>query len=166
MNTLLTKKSWHARAYAYSWARDYRLDGLPHNLCPYFWKTLLGLLLLPISWMGRFLPRHNERHHNCISHLHSVFLVFCISLALSIMGCMIGGTVLTLIYGGTPLPQHSILMFVFGIPILAVFLAIILGSVKIMALSSKRFRKTEGGTIIRTMIKSKKQKICPSITWK
>ena len=46
----LNKNSWHAWLYRNSYKE------LPDSLCPYFWKLLIVLLLLPFTYIGYIIP--------------------------------------------------------------------------------------------------------------
>lgn len=46
----LNLNSWHAKLYKNSY------NGLPETLCPYFWKLLLAIVLLPITFVGYLFP--------------------------------------------------------------------------------------------------------------
>ena len=49
----LSTKSWHYWLYE----RNYEVD--PTNLCPYFWKVILALVVLPITFWTYVLNRRS-----------------------------------------------------------------------------------------------------------
>lgn len=69
----LKLNSWHFWLYKHSYS------GTPQTLCPYFWKLLFAIVLLPITFMGYLIPavRHDRNLflHGLVTFLIG-FLIF------------------------------------------------------------------------------------------
>lgn len=71
----LQLKSWHTILYKNTY------QGLPDSLCPYFWKLLIAMLLLPITWGGYVIPN--------IRYTKSIFLNFMTTVCFYTIGYII-----------------------------------------------------------------------------
>jgi hypothetical protein len=66
MEVTLSKEAWHYKLQEYcflSYKGDVYNDfeetaNIPQNLCPYFWRTVLCIFLLPVAWLGEIGRRY------------------------------------------------------------------------------------------------------------
>jgi hypothetical protein len=149
----LSLTSWHARLYKWVYKNE-----LPSNLCPYFWKVILGiisvipftLLSLPALIISKDSRKDNNIFWNGFIGAVLYFILFLLFVTISPI----------LYLFGVPISDN---MFFSGITIIA-FLLILLVAKIIDRIRSRSKQKSPN--IFKEYIKAKYNKYCPKIDWK
>lgn len=154
----LSKNSINARVYSFVYG-----NSLPTNLCPYFWKSLLALLLLPLVSVFQLLyyplssitwVKENFGHDAREKRVAGLLVLF-MSFILFMVGVFISASVFTY-YQGT------FLYFIFSLG------GGLLGAVAIIIIAitcAGLVEKTKKTSLIKEYFKAKKGKYCPQIEW-
>lgn len=159
----LSTKSWHSWLFRYTYGKD----NLPDNLCPYFWKLVLAMILFPVLFIfclpAFILCRSTGDNDLFEEGVFSPALAFSfvINLALVLIIGMIG------------------MWFDFNNEFLVAaggcgwLIAICAGIDQLVRyIKSKRVKtygtmyREEKPSILIEFIKAKYNKYCPKITWK
>lgn len=154
----LSTKSWHAMLY--NWV--YR-DNLPNNLCPYFWKIIIGLILvipftilaLPILIYSLIDKYVDDDMNLFMQGIAGFFIYLVLGICFIILSPFLNMI-------GMNLPQQLISggWFLIGF----------IGSCGIIALIKKSREKSKSKekspNIFKEFIKAKYNKYCPKIDWK
>lgn len=163
MEVNFKKDSWHAKLYSVGYGPWTKL---PANLCPYFWKVVLLVALMPISWLGYAVKsiRHDE-----IQWKVMFTLLFKISFLIAGMPAL---TILK-VNGITGLGA-VVFSYTIGAALFVAFLAgvgflINKGIDKLVAWNYRerpsKPQKPKEDNIVLAFVKAKKQKYCPVINW-
>lgn len=186
----LNPRSWHAELYCNAYGKDY--DQLPNNLCPYFWKLIIILVLLPITWPVALFNRIEGRSY---SGYATMGMPLFIAVLFSFAGLPAGVPIL-INFHLPPDQRFDDLYHRFGAlaPIVCVeigymaiifMLAIIILNIKLIAFIIKSLpknpqkkvypqplswdppapKKTHKPNILIEFIKAKYNNYCPKIDW-
>ena len=100
MGVRLSRSAWHYRLQKYAYGREPEA----FNFCPYFWSTILALVFLPTSLLGKMLSPYVDDHFedgrgyrydgtrnqsNLEIGVWSSFVTFVTLLGLNAVGCII-----------------------------------------------------------------------------
>lgn len=72
-------KSWHYWLYRNTY------QGTPKSLCPYFWKLLFAIIMLPLTWVGYLFPGTREGKNMFLN-----FIITFMFMALLVVGHGVG----------------------------------------------------------------------------
>ena len=164
----LNRNSWYAQLYMHTYSTCF----LPNNLCAFFWKMLLAVILLPITWV-LLIPSFifsKERPDKIGNKV-------LISFGLNIVGLLVYG--LTFLQNKKDgsihwyYPALGILMLLgVGIVIyIFVRLCSLISETSLWQSIASTFRRQSSSYkepktwIVTEFIKAKKNKYCPKITW-
>lgn len=159
--------SWHGKLYkfAYGYGNYSYPRQFPSNLCPYFWKIVLAILLMPILLITE-LPllvfpesRRDVKYDGALGSN----IVFGIAswLGISLIFCAI-----TAIFIWHPVKDSLWQMVVImgrGVLTLVVFGLTVLW---ITEWHTRRKRRPKNPSLLSSYIQAKKDKLCPKINWK
>lgn len=177
MNVRFSERSLHRRFYDATYDPGMVWDGRhyvhrePNNLCPYFWKIVLAVFLLPLTWPAYLKELVFGRESFGMKIGFGLAVHVCIAVVLV-------GTIATF-------PEHPLwigLLYMTGY-ILAVVLVLglalvvfagIVAAIKVglEELSRRRARAKmeaptdENSPLIRSKVRAYKEKVCPRIDWK
>ena len=142
MQVSFSEQSWHYRLQKFVFKNPSKMS----NLCPYFWKTVWGCLMLPLALIGSQAPSAIRyewvNESNTDLGIKSILVLF-----VSIMTAFIVGTVLWFAFMALLTPTGA----VFGAIGVGFFLLMILGY------------QTSGLWI--PFLFAIKNKVCPIISW-
>jgi hypothetical protein len=142
----INKNHWLNKFYKATYNTTYD----EQNFCKWFWEILLGIICLPISWIGYF---YDEEFFEKIGTTAFFYIIF------------IGFMCTTLIV------VHSIITDPW-IWLIFVILTVIVGLIfitapKVLDIIKDRIHKpSKTFEIVKTAFKSVKDKYCPIIKWK
>ncbi len=141
----LKTTSWHSKLYNYSYT-----SSLPNNLCSYFWKVILAMIVSPLSLpVGLSMRGENLALKTFVNII--CLVCFCICSFAFIYAPLIEEDFI---------PMISILIII-GIGLL------IYGFYNLVEYLDKRNRyKPKQPNIFIEYIKATKENYCPKITWK
>tara|TARA_R110000851_G_scaffold195048_1_gene345862 strand:+ start:223 stop:720 length:498 start_codon:yes stop_codon:yes gene_type:complete len=165
METTLNELSWHAKLYKRAWGSSHLNDGLPNNICAYFWKTVIALVTFPLWVFGKMLPANYDDPDNCIWHGIRQFFATFIVFFCCLLGSLIIEVIQYLIYGGTDTSQDW-WNFALGIPVLAIALFLVFGIIYLVHAIFCGASESDTTKIVTGFISAKKNKYCPRINWK
>lgn len=161
----LNPKSWYVWLYRSSYNLGTR--ELPNNLCPFFWKLVASIIMLPLSWIG---------------HLFNIGDINC-----NAIDSGSGVSAFIVISGLVIAAQDNIKHFTFNLVfkyyalgilalvLIAIALGIVAGVMWVIGAIYEYIRdkwqnrpytyKEKQPSIITTFIKAKYNKYCPKIEW-
>ena len=157
--------SWHVKLYKSLWCIE-GYHRLPSNICSYFWKYLLGIMLLPFTWIVVNIFTIFKKTRNTIS---DAFVGVVITTNVLILYHLTAGNMM--LYD--TLSGLSILQFMKGIGlsfiilcsiIFILFLGGFIGHIATMA-RNKRSGSHRTESLLVTRFKDWKNKSCTRITW-
>jgi hypothetical protein len=170
MEVNFNKNSWHARFYSYAYGERY----LPQNLCPYFWKVVAAIVVLPFTWIG-YLPVLDMGRESLAMKAAPTLVIKLVWALLSIYSFAILHKCF-----GVGANASSWLSWTIGAPILGaiVFGFFYVAGLAIKALAEKVTKNREAkremefltpkpkeDNFVLAFVKAKKQEYCPSINW-
>jgi uncharacterized integral membrane protein len=127
----------------------------PTNFCPFFWKTLISIALLPLTWISVF----DKSAYNYKERLRDGFLFYLITLVVLMLLIMFGVIIVPAIY-------YHPWQFLTIVGVLAgVVVAILLAVAAITGFKHSELRY-EIAEVIATKKDSVMNKYCPKINWK
>ena len=160
----LNKKSWHAWFYKmlYGWDRKF-----PNNLCAYFWKMLLSIIVAPVLLLV-CLPLYIEgliskRDHHRDGYFHDAHIIASIFAWIGLFLIFSGVYVW---FAGWESNWHIPAITLYGI------LAVIIIGLILNYYDEKRIKSPKNTHLVEKkpnvfieFIKAKKNKYCPKIEW-
>jgi hypothetical protein len=179
MQVNLSKNSWHAKYYNWSTGNPAKFM----NLCPYFWSLVSLLALFPVLFFFKLvkllyfaslkvIPQSNEskpqsslskkveafsdKHHVKIEKAKKITEKAVMWFYFGIIGAMVIFAIVATVVEGK---WMELLAFIGGIVILA---GLIFGLIS----GVSKISESDTYSMIKGMIKSKKDKVCPGIEWK
>lgn len=159
----LNLNSWYVWIYRSSY--DLTVYDLPNNLCPFFWKLVLAIIMLPLSWIGHLFN---------IGRVQTKALV--VGSAISVL-IMISGMVAACQDNVKHITLKIALKYYAIGSFYLVLVAVALGIVILVLCGighiceyikdkwQDRSYKESKPSIITTFIKAKYNKYCPKIEW-
>lgn len=168
----LSKKTWHAKLYCLT----YGIGTLPNNLCPYFWKIVIAMLLfVPLTIF--FLPRivfnklvNRFTHDDDVSddgYLSvQIFIAIGVNVLLFVLFCMAYMWFIPA-FINKDLKLHPIWVFGSLGYILTLIVTILIFQVRRKEKRTEKqvYKKPEPNIFIE-FVKAKYNRYCPKIDWK
>lgn len=165
---VFSKKSWHFRLYElfYGKTGEGWMDKKPpSNLCPYFWKIVLGVLMSPLAlfmtlplWL---VTRKNIEEDGIVSM--NIVLGLAVYTGLYLVFCIL--VIPAMFY----YPKESFMnvsaTIGAGITLIGMVCLLFLGIRKLLMFISS-VEASSSPSLIGSYLKAKKNKICPQIKWK
>lgn len=136
----INKNSWHSKFYYVSYRE------LPQSLCEYFWKLVLALTLLPLTWAGYAIKSSREQIYGVKINTGLIFwmLFWFVPYMVSI--------------GNNTSFLQSLILSIGGYIFLTVVTLITILIIYLISKSKKP-------NIVTERWKAFKGKYCPQITW-
>ena len=140
----LKRQGLLSRFYKFTFCKD-----APDSLCTFFWGLVIGLLVLPITWLSVFffmILRKFDDHTEPDNLSHRLLFGFMMYLGVAIvllyLGALINNTTTTILW-----TVGCVLAF------------------WVLSLVGKNTGEHELTRVIKEFIKSRKEKYCPKIDW-
>lgn len=159
----LSTNSWHSKLHEYMYAGD-----LPKSLCPYFWKLVIGVLLvIPVTiiYLPFFLFYSPKKFDGLIHWRLAVGIGTANAICVLVCG------ILWLIGIRTYLTEIFALIALLAIGIFTVIMTITGIGILVEKIPSKRkprkpkLRKDPKPNLLLEFIKAKYERYCPKIYW-
>lgn len=149
----IRKNTWHSKLYKIIYNK------LSDNLCEYFWKLVLAILLLPFTWVALCIPKFRKDED---MGMGSYLLVGTV---------VYGFFSASWGFGSDFFPNQTlILQILFGVvffTLIALLLGLIFGVCVLICYIYDKTQETPKRTnIVTERLKAFKGKYCPKITWK
>jgi hypothetical protein len=180
MQVNLSKNSWHAKYYKWSTSNPVKFM----NLCPYFWSLVSLLASFPVLLFFKFvkflylgslkiIPKKeetykpqskiskkieafNDKHEVKIKKVKKAAGLVLMWFYFGVIGA---GGLFAIIFTVADGKWMELLAFIGG-------LALLFGLICLIIFGGSRISESDTYSMIKGMIKSKKDKICPGIEWK
>lgn len=156
----INKNTWHAKFYYWSY------KDRPDSLCPYFWKLLLAIVFLPLTWLGYIIPYFRKNLYMTIS---TYIMITASAYLFVFMGYILGyeyfrglSLVVATAIGTLVFVLGTSLLLLFGWFVL-IYLPEKLSKQRINSWYEKKEPKTN---LIKERYKAFKGRYCPKIDWK
>ncbi len=143
----LNENSWHYKLYSATYYNYNKIE----NFCPYFWKTIFALLMLPLTWSTYLwirTPNNNPLPIRIVISMATYLILGLLSYSISLYNL-----------------QEW--LHIVGVPILFVILglALLLLIVFIIFKIDDKMKQSDTMNFISTGVDSFMNKYCPKITW-
>lgn len=167
---VLSKNSWHWKLYKLTYTHE-RWDRMPTNLCPYFWKIVLAMLLFPFNFLItgplKLLSLSGVGDEDIATD--SYFRLFWPSIGFNFLLCLVYAMIAMFWYIPISMEAKPTITFVIGVCcwFLSIISSIAFGIKYLVNLAAKRHRpyKPDKPNIIVEFIKAKYNKSCPMVVW-
>lgn len=157
---ILLEKSWHSRLYRLIYGR---YNSLPSNLCPYFWKVMVGAILFipftiicsPILLFEKIIKDDDPMIKDGYLDGPILLVSIMVDFILAVLICMV---LIWLIRK----PLIDVLGVLGYVTLLSIGIVQSLGIIK----NRKKVEKEKTPNIFVEFIKAKYNRYCPKIDWK
>lgn len=146
----IRRNTWHSKLYRTMY------NDLTNNLCEYFWKLVLAILLLPFTWVALCIPKFRKDED---MGMGSYLLVGTVVYGFFSASWDLGSDFFP--------NQTLILQILFGVVLITLLLGLIFGAIALSCYIYDKTQETPKRTnIVTERFKAFKGKYCPKITWK
>ena len=165
----LNRNSWHAKinTFVYGWMYLDTVD----CLCPYFWGTLLAILLTPLwiigKGVGRLIDAIPATNYTLPSVSDKTKNRVGLGIAYSLFTLAIMGLTFAILYTAF---MYGIIFVLMWVGIIALMAGALLGLIFLIILIKERYDDWRGDhpkkpNLLMEFIRAKKNKHCPLVEW-